>query len=178
MSENTTVARPYAEAVFNRAVETDSLETWSQMLEFLATVTADNGVAGLIANPGIERARLANLILEIGGGRLSDEGANLVRLLAQNDRLAVMGELYGLFEKLRHEKEGAIDVEVAAAYPVNPAQEQRLAEVLSQRLGRAVKISSVHDKSLLGGIKIRAGDLVIDGSVRGQLDKLAAQVGA
>lgn len=176
-ADATTIARPYAEAVFKHAAETGKMDLWSEMLEFLAAVVRDPSIAGVIADPKLDKARKGELLLEIGGGRLSDEGANLVKLLAQNVRLSVMPEIATLFERLKSEHEGAIDVVVTAAFAVNPAQEQALATALRKNLGREVRISSKRDPELIGGVLIRAGDLVIDGSVRGQLTQLANQLG-
>jgi F-type H+-transporting ATPase subunit delta len=175
--EATTIARPYAEAVFKRAVETGKLDLWSDMLEFLAAVTRDPAMAGLIANPKLDQAQKGELLLDIGGGRLSDEGQNLVKVLVQNGRLGVLAEIAALYEGLKSEHEGAIDVRVLSAFEVNPAQEQALAEALRRKLGREVRISSERDPELIGGVRIRAGDLVIDGSVQGQLSQLANELG-
>lgn len=178
MAELTTLARPYADAVFARATQTDKLDVWSDMLALLATVVADDRVSALIGNPEFSAEQLSAFLIDIGGGRLTDEGQNLVKLLAHNDRVALLPEIAGLFETAKSEREGKVDVEVVSAYPVNAAQEQALADALKARLGREVNISSSEDKSLLGGVKVRAGDLVIDGSVRGQLTALANQLGA
>jgi F-type H+-transporting ATPase subunit delta len=178
MSENTTIARPYAEAVFNAAIEASELDVWSDMLAFIAAVMADVRMSGLAANPRVESAKVADLVLDIAGDRLTHKGANMVRLLAQNGRLGVVAEIAELFEAKRSAHAGAIDVEVTAAFPVDAAQEQKLAEVLKSKLGREVRISSVQDQSLIGGVIIRAGDSVIDGSVRGQLQDLANSIGA
>jgi F-type H+-transporting ATPase subunit delta len=172
-----TIARPYAEAAFSRAVETDKLDLWSDMLGFLGTVVRDPGLAGLIASPKLDRSQMTELMLEIGGGRLSDEGQNLVRLLAANGRLAVLPEIAALFEKRKAEHEGTIDVVVTSAFELKPAQEQQLAEALKRRLGREIRITSEHDPELIGGFRLRAGDIVVDGSVSGQLTQLANQLG-
>lgn len=176
-AEATTVARPYAEAVFKRATETGKLDLWSEMLELLAAVVRDPAMAGLIANPKLDKARKGELLVEIGGGRLSEEGQNLVRLLARNGRLGVVPEIAALYERLKSEHEGAIDVLVSAAFAVSAAQEQSLADALRRKLGRDVRISTERDPGLIGGVRIRAGDLVIDGSVQGQLTQLANQLG-
>ena len=176
-AEATTIARPYAEAVFKRAAETGKLDLWSDMLGFLAAVVHDPAMAGLIANPKLDKARKGDLILEVGGGRLSDEGQNLVKLLADNGRLTVLAEIATLYERLKNEHEGAIDVLVTSAFAVNPAQEQALATALRNKLGREVRITSERDPELIGGVRIRAGDLVIDGSVRGRLSQLANVLG-
>lgn len=175
--EATTIARPYAEAAFARAVETEKLDLWADMLGFLASVASDPAMAGLIHNPRLDRNQMTELLLEICGGRLSEEGQNLVRLLAQNDRLPVVGEINKMFGSMKSAHEGALDVVVTAAFAVKPAQEQQIAKALRAKLGRDVRIVTEEDPELIGGIKIRAGDMVIDGSVAAQLSQLANELG-
>lgn len=173
----TTIARPYAEAVFARAVQTDKLDLWSDMLELLAAAARDPALSGLIASPKLDRSQMTELMLEIGGARLSDEGQNLVRLLVANDRLAVLPEIASHFEARKSEHEGTLDVTVTTAFELEPEQEQQLSEALKRKLGREVRVSSHEDPELIGGFHVRAGDLVIDGSVSGQLNQLANELG-
>jgi len=175
--EKTTIARPYAEAVFSRAREHDSLGLWSEMLGLLAALVQDRQVASLIDNPDVSRERCAEMLLEIGGDRLSDEARNLVRLLAGNRRLIVLPEIQTLFEELYAESQGTLDVHVTSAYVVSAAQEKELADALRAKLGREVRITSEKDPDLIAGVVIRAGDLVIDGSYKGQLENLATDLG-
>ena len=172
-----TIARPYAEAVFARAAETDKLDEWGETLEFLAAVVSDEAVADIIANPAVDHERKTGLLLDIGEERLSDEAQNLVRLLVENDRLTVLPEIASLFQQLKAEHDGAIEVEVVSAYALKPELEKELASALKQKLGRDVHITSSKDPSLIGGVKIRAGDMVIDGSVAGALSQLANELG-
>jgi F-type H+-transporting ATPase subunit delta len=174
--EKLTIARPYAEAVFGRAQETDKLDLWSEMLGLLSAVVASPEVSVLIDNPSLSRDRVQGLILEVGGGRLSEEGANLVKVLAQNDRLSLLPEIAELFGQLKREREGLLQVQVRSAYALNKAQEKVLADALKARLGREIEIHAEKDPSLIGGLVIRAGDLVIDGSVRGRLRKLTNEL--
>ena len=173
----TTIARPYAEAIFARADETGKLELWAEMLEFLSAAIKDPALAGIIANPLFDRGNLADLMVEIGGGRLSDEGANLVRLLTQNGRLAILPEINRLFEDLKAEKDQILNVHVVSAYALQAAQEKELAASLKKKLGRDVTITSEKDPDLIGGVHIRAGDTVIDGTIKGQLQQLANELG-
>lgn len=175
--EATTIARPYAEAIFSRALETDKLDLWADMLALLAAVVTDSEISGLISNPRLTREQMVDLLLEITGGRLSDEGQNTVRLLVANDRLQVLPEIEQMYTKLKSEHEGVLDVTVMSAYDLKPEQEQQLSEALSKQLGREVRIASEQDESLIGGVRIRAGDTVIDGSVAGQLKQLANELG-
>ena len=175
--EKTTIARPYAEAVFSRATEIDALGHWSEMLSLLAALVQDQQIADLIANPEIARERCAEMILAIAGDQLNEEGRNLVRLLSSNRRLAVLPEIQALFEQLKAESQGTLDVHLTSAYVVSAAQEKQLAEALRAKLGREVRISSEKDSALIAGVIIRAGDLVIDGSFQGQLENLATELG-
>ena len=175
--ENTTIARPYAEAVFNQARESDQLERWSDMLSLLTQVVEDPRVAALVVNPEIDAATLSGFTLDIGGKQLSVEGQNLVKVLVENRRLNVLPEIAELYESLKNERIWTLEVQVQAPYPLDPDQEKKLAKALEKRLRREVKIISEQDPSLIGGLRVRAGDLVIDGSVQGQLHQLATDLG-
>jgi F-type H+-transporting ATPase subunit delta len=173
----TTIARPYAEAVFQRAVETDKLDLWSDMLGLLGTAVADPMLSEVLANPELSRQQKAELMLDIGGGHLSEEGQNLVKLLAENGRIGVLPEIAEAFEYAKAEHEGSVDVEVTTAFALKPAQEEALASALKKKLGREVRITSHEDPELIGGFRLRAGDMVIDGSVAAQLSQLAHELG-
>jgi F-type H+-transporting ATPase subunit delta len=172
----TTVARPYAEAIFERANESNQLKSWSQMLAFLKIVVTDEAMADIIANPLFERQRLIELIMEIGGDRLTEEAGNLVTILSENGRLQLLPEICELFERQKADSERTIEVEVRSAYKLKPAESKALAAALKERLGRDVTITSELDPELIGGVHIRAGDLVIDGSIRGKLEQLATEL--
>jgi F-type H+-transporting ATPase subunit delta len=175
--EKTTIARPYAEAVFSRASESDSLSRWSEMLDLLAAVVQDPRVADLIDNPDVSRGRSSEMLLALCADQLTEEGRNLVRILADNGRLTVLPEIHGLFEELHAESQGTLDVHITSAYVVTAAQEKELAQALRAKLGREVRITSEKDPDLIAGVIIRAGDLVIDGSFKGQLENLATDLG-
>lgn len=175
--EATTIARPYAEAVFSRAVDSGKLEPWSEMLRLLEGIVTDSRMAAIITDRRLDGDQLTQLLLDLGGDRLSDEGRNFVKLLVENDRVAVLPDMAAMFERLRSEYEGAVDVVIESALAVDPTQEQALAQALKRKLGRNVRVSSTQHPDLIGGVRIRAGDLVIDGSVQGQLEKLAHQLG-
>ncbi|HEC15003.1 MAG TPA: F0F1 ATP synthase subunit delta [Sedimenticola sp.] len=175
--ETTTIARPYAEAVFGRAVETDRLDHWSDTLGLLAAIVRDQRVAAAVANPKLESGQRVALLLDICGEHLDQEGQNLVRLLVHNHRLGVLPEIAALYEELKNESQGSLDVKVISAYKVSKAQENQLAKALKKRLDRDIRVTSEIDRDLIGGVVIRAGDLVIDGSVRGNLQKLATELG-
>jgi F-type H+-transporting ATPase subunit delta len=169
----TTVARPYAEAVFSRAKETDSLDAWSDALGLLSAVASDPQMAARIANPNIPRERTRDLILGICGEALLPEAANLASLLAENARLAAIPEIAALFDARRESDRGVRQVLVRSAFPLDDGQRQELAAAMSRRLGAQIELSVEEDPELIGGVEIRAGDLVIDDSVRGKLKQLS-----
>ncbi len=176
MSENKTAARPYAEAVFRLAQERDELKQWSDMLVLVATVATDENIVRLIFDPNVGRERLADLFLEICGQRLNKEATNFVRLLIENRRLTLLPEIVTLFEQLKGEAEGRLDVTVLSAFALDASQERKIEQVLKRKLGREINLKTAEDKTLVGGIVIRAGDLVIDGSVSGRLQELSSHL--
>jgi F-type H+-transporting ATPase subunit delta len=169
----TTIARPYAEAVFERAAETGQVDPWSESLAMLAGLVADPQLAIQIANPNCPRERVRDLILQVAGVGLPAELANLVRLLSDNARLAALPEIAALYEERRVAGQGVRQVLVRSAFPVDAAQEQTLAAALAKRFGAQVELTVEQDPDLIGGVEIRAGDLVIDDSVRGKLKQLS-----
>jgi len=177
MAERSTLARPYAEAAFEQAREEGKLEQWSEMLEFLKGVVSDRTMAGIIADPRVERARLVELLLDIGEGRLTETGKNFVRVLSYYRRLELLPEIAAVYGELRRRFEGRSRVEVISAYELDPKFEKAIAEAMAKRLDREVDISVQVDKSLIGGVIVRAGDLVIDASLRGRLAQLAQALG-
>jgi F-type H+-transporting ATPase subunit delta len=176
MSENASIARPYAQAVFEMARESGNYEVWSGALSALAALAQEPQVSGLFAHPRVARDALAGVLIELCGDRLDEAGRNLVRLLARNRRLGALEAIAQQYELLRAEAERTIQAQVESALPVSDDHQQRIAEALEKRLGRRVELSVSTDASLIGGAVIRAGDLVIDGSVRARLEKLAAAV--
>jgi F-type H+-transporting ATPase subunit delta len=172
MAEILTIARPYAQAAFQFADAHQALREWSEMLEFLAVVAADPEMTGLIENPRLTETQLAELIISIGADRLDENCHNFVRLLAENRRLKLLPEIAALFEIQRREAERTISAELITAFPATEAQQSAVTAALKQRLGREIELICTTDASLIGGAIIRAGDLVIDGSVRGKLERL------
>jgi len=174
--EATTIARPYAEAVFALAKESGTLDQWSEMLEFVASLMQDSTIQRLVNDPVQIRSQITELIIDIGGGKLTAEEQNLVRLLAENGRLEIVSEIAQRYEALKNREMGVLDVDVTSAFPLDEAQQQSIATVLKSKLGRDVRITSSEEPALIGGVVIRAGDLVIDSSVQGQLNKLANEL--
>jgi F-type H+-transporting ATPase subunit delta len=176
MAESTTIARPYAQAAFKLAQQQHALPAWSDMLGLAAHIAADPGMRKLLDNPRVTPAQLAELFVEVltdlVGERLNDAGRNLIRLLAERRRLVVLPEIFGMYELLKNHAEGAIQAQLITAFPATDAQKQTIAAALKQRFGRDVQLGYITDPTLMGGAVVRAGDLVIDGSVRGKLARL------
>ena len=169
----TTIARPYAEAVFERAKETGQLDAWSEALALLAAVTSDPQLASHLSNPAVPRESVRDLVLDVCSDGFSAEAANLVRLLAQNGRFAAISEIARLFEERRTADQGVRHILIRSAFDVGADQQKALAAALAKRFGGQVDLTVETDSALLGGIEIRAGDLVIDDSVRGKIKQLA-----
>lgn len=176
MAERSTIARPYAQAIFQLAQKDGGFARWTETLELLAMVTRDSNLAPLLGSPRVSRDELAGLLIEIGGTRLDQAGQNLVRLLAEQRRLELLPEIKAQFAKLRAEAEGTLAARLITAQPVDAAACDRIAAALSKRLNRKVTLTTETDPSLLGGAVVRAGDMVIDGSVRGRLERMAADL--
>ncbi|ACS87743.1 F0F1 ATP synthase subunit delta [Musicola paradisiaca] len=172
MSEFVTVARPYAKAAFDFAVEHQAVERWQQMLAFVAEVSRNEHIAGLLAG-AIAPQTLAKTFITVCGDQLDEAGQNLIRVMAENGRLPVLPEVLEQFVQLRAELESTVDVEVVSAATLSEQQLSRITAAMEQRLSRKVKLNCKIDKSVVAGVVIRAGDLVIDGSIRGRLERLA-----
>jgi F-type H+-transporting ATPase subunit delta len=178
MTDKTTIARPYARAAFAAAQARGFLRAWSDALHTAATVVADPRVASLFGNPRVTAKQLADVVIDIGGGKLGGEWHELVLTLAQNGRLAVLPEIATLFDALKDGAEGVVDVTVTAATALDAKQQETLSRALARRLKREVRLHNEVDATLIGGAVIRAGDLVIDGSLRTRLERMAFELSA
>jgi F-type H+-transporting ATPase subunit delta len=176
MSELATLARPYASAVFKRAKETDSTEKWSKSLAFMSAVLSDKEISVLVDNPKVSNDRLSALMLDICQDQVDEEGANFLKLLVQNNRLTLISAIAKIFEEYKAESEGYVDVEVTTAYAFSKEEKQNFTSTLEKKLSKKVHMNVTVDKSLIGGVLVRAGDRVIDGSIRGQLQQLAKRL--
>lgn len=173
MAETSTLARPYAQAVFEIAKGQSALPKWSEMLALVSAVVSDAQVQAAVGNPRLTKVSLATLILDVCGGKLDESAKNFVRLVVENGRLRLMPDIADQYEALRAEAESTMTAEVVSAFDLTAEQTKKIAAALTKRLGREVSVTSRVDENLLGGAIIRAGDLVIDGSASGQLNKLA-----
>jgi len=174
MSDLTTAARPYARAVFEMANEAGGLAKWSNSLGFMGAVASNEKVKALLASPKMAKQAGADAFLKLCDGKLDDKAQNLVRMLAENDRLSLLPEMSVIFETLKDEAEGSVEALVTTAKKLTKAEEDAVSKALKKRLGRDVKLKVSVDKALLGGAIIKAGDLVIDGSLLGRLSKMTS----
>jgi F-type H+-transporting ATPase subunit delta len=176
VAERATVARPYAKAAFQYARDAKAFAPWSQGLKVAAEIVADQRVADIIKDPERSTADVAAFIIDVAGARLDAGMQNFVRVLAENHRLLLLPEIEAHYEAERAQAENTVDVEVISAVALSAAQADKLAAALNTRLKRRVRMQNSVDASLLGGAVIRAGDLVIDGSLKGRLERLETEL--
>ncbi|WP_019616212.1 F0F1 ATP synthase subunit delta [Psychromonas ossibalaenae] len=172
MSELTTVARPYARAAFELAVENDNIKAWSEMLLFAAEVVTNPTVEVILSSTKTAQ-ELADLLINICDDKLDKSGQNLINLMAENGRLSVLPRVAELYADLVTEHNQEIDVIVVSAYALAKKQKEELSKSLEKRLARKVNLNCSIDKSLISGMVITAGDLVIDSTASGQLNRLS-----
>ncbi|WP_136065067.1 F0F1 ATP synthase subunit delta [Modicisalibacter radicis] len=173
MAETSTVARPYAKAAFEFAHAQGALQAWSEMLTLAARVVADDAMQSrVLGNPRLSGDEKSDVIIGVGGDAFSGEAINFLRTLGQKNRLAALPAIAEQFELLKAQQEQRMDVTIVSAYPLDATQQETLASALAKRLNREISITTQLDSDLLGGVILRAGDTVIDGSVRGRLTRL------
>jgi F-type H+-transporting ATPase subunit delta len=163
MAELSTLARPYAKAAFEVARQESDLDSWSSMLGTSAAVAGQESVRAMLTDPSLSTERVAGAFIDILGESVGAKGQNFIRLLAENKRLVL----------LKANQEKSVDVEITTAFEVSSEISDKLANALKDRLQREIRLATSVDKTLIGGAVIRAGDTVIDSSVRGKLKKLA-----
>ncbi len=179
MSDFETVARPYSSAIFELAREQNNLQLWSDVLQLGASIAKDQAIQDLAVSPTVLSAQLAELFISIMSAtkdapEINQEVKNLIALLAENERLLALPDILQGYEALKQEAEGTLEVQVTSALELTAKQEKDMAESLKARLGKDVTITTEIDQSLIAGAIIRAGDLVIDGSARGRLNKMTS----
>ena len=172
MAEPSTIARPYAEAVFRLADAQGKLADWSAALANLSAVAADPRVSAAVGDPNHSAGKVAGLFISILAGKLTGDMENLVRVLAENGRLDVLAGIRAQYEMLKNEREGVVEAEVFSAFELDASQVADLVARLEKKTGRRVRARVAVDASLIGGVKIVIGDKVIDGSARAQLGAL------
>lgn len=180
MAEKVTIARPYAKAAFEYARAQNALGRWSDTLAIASAVVADERVSKLLSSPRVTPDQLVGFIADIvntaAGGELDEQGRNFLGTLAQNRRLGLLPQIVAIYEVLRAEVENIADVQVTSAIALDDAQRQRLTLALRKRLKHEVRLHCDIDASLIGGAIVRSGDLVIDGSLKARLARLASDI--
>lgn len=176
MTELSTLARPYAKAVFELARDAGRFADWSAILGGLSEAIKDPSVAAAIGHPAVSKGQLSQALIDAIGPTIGADGSNLLHLLIDNGRLKLAPSIAAEYEALRAEAEATIDVEITTASVVEPARIAQLTDAVAKRLSRKLNVTTKVDESLLGGAVIRAGDLVIDGSAVGELDRLRQQL--
>lgn len=174
MAEITTVARPYAKAAFSYASEQKVLAKWGEMLAFAAAVAVDEKMAAFLARPQLTAAQQSEAVIAACGDKLDDAGKNFVRQVCANRRVAALPVIRAQFDEMVAELQKLGEVRVTSAYAMDDAATAKLAVSLKRRFNQDVRLSVEVDPALMGGVVVRFGDLVIDASVRGRLEKLAS----
>jgi F-type H+-transporting ATPase subunit delta len=182
MSDFTTAARPYANAVFDlanqaNALDSEALNSWSDALANLAAVVSDAQMSELLDDPDTGKMEKGELILSVLGDKLNQQQQNLVKLMAENGRLKIMTDVVAQFEVERAKAENKIEAEVVSAFELSAEQTSELVNTLKNKLGCDVTLTTTVDESLIGGVIITAGDTIIDASMKSQLDSLALSLG-
>jgi len=174
MAEALTTARPYAQAAFEEAQKLGDLKGWSAMLFSLVEAVSHPEVHAVVTSPRFLKEQIEKLMEGLLGSQTNASQRNFVRILVDNQRLLLLPEILVLFEALRAEAEKTVNVVVDSAFELSAAQQEKIVTTLKARLGREIELVCKVNKELLGGIVIRAGDKVIDGSVRTRLGEMAA----
>ena len=176
MTDLSKIARPYAKAIFELADKAQALAAWSERLNVLAMIAADPVVIHLMKNPKFSDERLVELFVTVAGDALNEEAKGLLNLLSHFKRLSCLPDIARLYEEYKARKAQVVNVEMISAIPVDESYQQRVQAKLSERLSCQIELLCQTDPSLLGGAIIRAGDYVIDGSVKGRLLKLKESI--
>ncbi|SFC49100.1 F0F1 ATP synthase subunit delta [Pseudoalteromonas denitrificans] len=171
MSELTTIARPYAKAAFEFAVDNNAVADWNNMLEFAAQVASNEQVLSYVSSKASEEQ--AEIFISVCAEQINEYGQNLIKVLAENGRLIALPAVAELFTEFKAEYDKEIDVDITSATELAVNQQEALVSALEKRFSRKIKLNCSVDETLVGGLVVKAGDNVIDGSIRGKLDRLA-----
>lgn len=177
MSDFTTAARPYANAVYDTAYENNALDSWGDALANIANVVNDSQMSDLLDNPKLGKVQKGELLIQVLGDKLTQQQQNLVKLMAENGRLKLMPDVVAQFEVARAKAENKIEAQVISAFELSAEQTNELVNTLKNKLGCDITLTTTVDESLIGGVIIKAGDTIIDASMKSQLDSLALSLG-
>jgi F-type H+-transporting ATPase subunit delta len=173
VAELSTIARPYAEAVFKLAKQGNNFADWSKMLEFTSAISTDPTMQSMIGDPNVQSTDLEKTFLAVCEGKLNDDGKRMVRVLIDNNRLAILPAVRDQYELLKAAEQGEVEALVETAMPLNDTQVSELISMLKKRFKKEVRAKVTVNAGLIGGVKVTVGDVVIDASVRGRLDQMA-----
>lgn len=176
MADNASIARPYAKAVFSLASEGDAHEAWDAALATLSGIAANEEFALALNNPRINSQSLAQLMTDLAGDGLPEGGNNFINLLVQNDRVEALPSIQLQYSELVAQAKKLLNAEITTAMVLTDSQRAEISAALEHRLGLKVKLEETVDASLVGGAVIKAGDLVIDGSATGRVEKLTSSL--
>ena len=176
MSEQVTIARPYAEAAYSLAREQNSLPQWAEMLRVVSNVTSDPTVRAALDNPRLDNSAKESLLLSLCSDALSAEGKSFIRVLLESDRIAILPDIRALFDTLKDSADGVARAHIVSAFPVDDAQLGALKAALEKRFGKKIEATVSVDPQLIGGARVTVGDTVIDASVRGELQAMTSQL--
>jgi F-type H+-transporting ATPase subunit delta len=177
MTDFTTAARPYANAVYDIANQAGALDSWGDALANLSTLVSDVQMSELLNNPGMDKQQKGDMLIQVLGDKLGEQQKNLVKLMAENGRLSIMPDVRDQFEVARAKAENKVEAEVVSAFELTAQQTDELVNTLKNKLGCDVTLTTTVDESLIGGVVIKAGDTIIDASMKSQLDSLALSLG-
>jgi F-type H+-transporting ATPase subunit delta len=176
MSSLTTLARPYAKAAFELAREEQTLAGWDEMLSLASEMVTEKSMAGLLESPHISSEEVVGIITETAGDAFTARFQDFLSVLGGNGRLPLLPQVASLFGQLREEAENRLSVKVVSAVPLSEEQAQRLRGSLSRRMECEIELNNEIDRDVIGGAVVYAGDQVIDGSLRGKLEKLSTSL--
>lgn len=178
MADSATIARPYARAAFEHARSDSGFAAWGDLLAKVSATLADERVERLVGNPHVRTPELVEFLLDVAGATSNSNARNFLRLLAENRRLGALPQIATQYEALRAEVENTVDVTVTSALPLTAEQNTKLSAALAKRLQRTVRLNTEIDPTLIGGAIVRAGDFVVDGSLRGRVERLGTALAA
>jgi F-type H+-transporting ATPase subunit delta len=176
VSEQITIARPYAEAAFSLAREQNALPRWAEMLAVLSNVASDPTVRAALDNPKLDNAAKESLLLSLCGDALNAEGKSFIRVLLESDRIGVLPDIRALFDTLKDGADGVARAQIVSAFPLDDGQLGSLKAALEKRFGKKIEATVSVDPQLIGGARVTVGDTVIDASVRGELQAMSSQL--
>lgn len=173
MAEATTIARPYAEAIYKLAIKKQSLVAWSETLRYLAAVANDERISALDGNPSVSVKQLSDLFISVCNNKLNDESRNFVLLMIENGRVSILPQVSESFELLKAQHDGVLDAKIVSAFAMNDGQLSNLMASLEKKFKRKIEATVSVDSELIGGVKVEIGDEILDTSIRAKLEAMA-----